>query len=589
MVADVVDYTRHMAAGEDETHRRVVTLLRHTLRAVIEQHHGFIVKHTGDGLIASFTSIVSAIHCAVQMQRQVGSTPPLSSGEKIALRIGLHVGDVIVHNDEFYGDCVNVAARIETLAKPGGLCISSAVYEQVKGRIPYSFESIGKRPMKNVAAPPELFHLAELNGSSLIATQAQPLGPSIKLRSTSPIRPFVAVLPIEAPSSQPELCELARRLTRELCVNLQQYRWFGVRQLEGRLRGASSHPVLIDDAGPFAVYRVEGHVDVRPGGIRMVLQLCDTVTGVQVWAGVSQLRLADRANGQEWVTQQVAAKIEEMVQRSECERYARVNSADLDLYSFTQQAYWHYYHRSRTENDVALRQFNDVVRACPSYAPALAGKAACHFWAGQQHWDGEPHQALRQAYDAAKGAVAADPVLPWGRLVLAQSELFLGYHDAALASARQAVQLSPNSPANLSFLGHAMTAAGKFQPAIKMLRSALMLAPNHPNRFMWLSNLALAKYHARQLDGALAAATAAADLNPDHWLAKHVRLASLARLGYLDSAAAQGELWKVEPDSQAIINRLPYKRPADLEYVTQALSGPRTRSYHTNRISVAVT
>jgi tetratricopeptide (TPR) repeat protein len=171
-------------------------------------------------------------------------------------------------------------------------------------------------------------------------------------------------------------------------------------------------------------------------------------------------------------------------QHHKCDRYLSTWPAELDVYGRTQLGYAHYYLRSATENDAALRQFDDVLQISRTYASALAGKAACHFWAGQQHWSDDAEQSLHHARDLAFRAVAAAPRLPWARLVMAQSELFLGRHDAAITAAKHATTLNPSDAASFAFLGHALTAAGKARPVIRILKCAFTLAPYHPNRFM---------------------------------------------------------------------------------------------------------
>ena len=201
----------------------------------------------------------------------------------------------------------------------------------------------------------------------------------------------------------------------------------------------------------------------------------------------------------------------------------------------------------------------------------MAGKAACLFWAGQQHWSDDTDQSLHHARDLAFRAVASAPRMPWARLVLAQSELFLGHHAAAITAAKHAITLNPSDAASFAFLGHALTAAGQARTAIRILKSAFLLAPYHPNRFMWLSNLALAAYHGHRFDLALNAATEAVVLNPNHWLANHAHLASLSRLGRVEDARSALCHLQQRVDSNSLSNRLPYQNPSDLHHVNEAL------------------
>jgi len=574
LIADAVGYGRQMGRAEEETHRRISALLDQSFPAAVQSHHGQVVKLTGDGLIASFPSILDAVHCAVYIQRHAALCPPMSTGEKIEFRIGLHVGDVIVDRDEFYGDCVNIAVRIESVADPGGICLSRAIYDQVHGKVPYEFQSLGRLRLKNVIDPPEIFRLIRVNGNAEKAgLTTRPHAPPTVFGVQKTRKPLIGVCPLDAPMDHCEVHEAAGALTRELCAILEGSGWFGVRRLDKLPSVTDRRPVVWQEAdqAPIPLYRIEGHVSAKPGRIRAVMQLLDTITGLQLWAGIFVLRTDRLTESREQVALQAAAEIEAKVQRHERDRHSAMDPADLDLYGLTQLAYSHYYNRSLSENEVALQQFDEILHASPAFASALAGKAACHFWAVQQGWSDDFEHALRKSRELASRAVAADPRLPWARLVLAQSELFLGRHDSAIAAARHATALNPSNPCSLACLGHALTAAGRARPAIQALKSAFALAPYHPNRFMWLSNLALAEYHLHRFDRALNTASEASQLNPGHWLANQVQIASLSRLGRIEEAKFRVQQVDRRQGRDGIANRLPYKAPSDLKYVVEAL------------------
>jgi adenylate cyclase len=578
LVADAVGYAHMMERSEQDTHRRVMALITHVIPRILVRHQGQLIKTTGDGVMATFSNVLDAVRCGVQLQKILVRQARGNLNDQIKFRLGLNVGDIIFEKGDAYGDCVNVAVRIVSLAEPGGICVSAAVFDQVRNKVPFVFESLGRPALKNIAEPPEVFRLKTTGKSNTVEQAYVFPAPSILSNGLHSKRPAILVNRLDSPKEDIQAGEIAWSFTRELSARLQNC---GTFQILRSVSGSSAPvgtvkvqhaPLAGSDETVF--YHIDGHILRSAGTVRAVIQLLDAVTGFQIWAGVFDLRTDDLLRSQERAIFSATAHIEADIQRHEFGRNASKVPCQEDWYGRTQLAYWHYYRRSKDENETALRHFNEVIAGGPGYALALAGAAACHFWAGQQLWASDSVRSMHLAKEQANKAVMADPRLPWARLILAQSQLFLGHHNLAVAEAKRAAGLNPTSPAIKAFLGHALTAAGNSSAAIPYLRSAFNIAPYHGNRFMWLSNLALAHFHMRRFSRAAEAAAEAADLAPDHWLANQVRVASLVRLGQLDEAKFvldRIRLRERETGHDKLSNRLPYKNNDDLQYVVQAL------------------
>ncbi|MGH7463187.1 MAG: tetratricopeptide repeat protein, partial [Longimicrobiales bacterium] len=270
----------------------------------------------------------------------------------------------------------------------------------------------------------------------------------------------------------------------------------------------------------------------------------------------------------------VVAAIELELQKAERTRAIKKNSDQLDVYELTQRAYWHYAKRTKEHNDHALQLFGAAMDRDPLYVPALTGQAACHFWAGQRIWTEDAGASLRQGLRKAQEAVALDDQYATAQLFLAQSLLFLGRHEAAVATVRRALQLNPSYAGAWAFLGHALTASGRFEAAVRAMQRAFELTSHDSRRFFWLSNLALARFHLGDHEGAAREAREAVALQPDHWLANQVLMMALALTGRADETEPFFRAVRTAEPNVTLhdfANRMPYRNPADLSSVVNAL------------------
>src|SRR5437879_4516204 len=277
LAADIAGYSRLMGADEEGTLARLKAHRRELIDPKIAEHRGRIVKTTGDGLLVEFASPVEAVRCAGEIQRAMREREgPLPEDRRIEIRIGINLGDVIIDEDDVYGDGVNIAARLEALADPGGVVISSAVFEQVRDRVPDSFEDLGDQQVKNITRPVRVYRVTQLS------TPASPMAMS---PLPLPDKPSIAVLPFANMSGDPEQEYFADGMVEEIITALSRIRWLFViaRNSSFTYKGQA---VDVKEVGrELGVrYVLEGSVRKAAGRVRITAQLIDALSGMHLWA-----------------------------------------------------------------------------------------------------------------------------------------------------------------------------------------------------------------------------------------------------------------------------------------------------------------
>src|SRR5215469_5310852 len=312
LAADVAGYSRLMGADEEGTLERLKALRRELLDPKIAEHHGRIVKTTGDGLLVEFASVVDAVRCAVAVQQTMPERDTgVGADNRIELRIGINLGDVIVEGDDLYGDGVNIAARIEALADAGGVLVSNTVHDQVRDRLPFVFDDLGEQQVKNIARPVRVFRVRDVGAAENAPTQSRP---ALAL----PDKPSIAVLPFQNMSGEPEQEYFADGMVEEIITALSQIRWLFViaRNSTFTYKGQAIDVKQVGrDLG--VRYVLEG--SVRKGGnrVRITAQLIDATNGAHLWADRFDGSLEDIFNLQDKVALSIAGVIEPALQAAE--------------------------------------------------------------------------------------------------------------------------------------------------------------------------------------------------------------------------------------------------------------------------------
>jgi adenylate cyclase len=303
LAADVAGYSRLMGADEEGTLERLKALRRELLDPKIADHHGRIVKTTGDGLLVEFASVVDAVRCAVEMQHSMPEwNTSAAADNRIELRIGINLGDVIVEGDDLYGDGVNIAARIEALADPGGVFVSNTVHDHVRDRLPFVFEDLGEQQVKNIARPVRVYRVRDPGGAT-----RSPAAPALPL----PDKPSIAVLPFANLSGDPEQEYFADGMVEEILTPLSRIRWLFVIARDSSFTYKGQRIDVKQVGRELGVrYVLEGSVRKAGGRVRITAQLIDAATGTHLWADRFDGSLEDVFELQDKVASSVAGIIE---------------------------------------------------------------------------------------------------------------------------------------------------------------------------------------------------------------------------------------------------------------------------------------
>jgi adenylate cyclase len=366
--SDIVGYSRLMGADEEGTLARLNTHRREFLEPKIAEHRGRIVKRTGDGILIEFASAVDAVRCAVEIQDgMIERNSPEPQDKRIEVRIGIHVGDIIIEDNDIFGDGVNIAARLEGIAPPGGICISDDAYRQVRGRLEANFQDTGEQELKNIARPVRVYRFHP--GGSTMATPALSL----------PDKPSIAVLPFQNLSGDPEQEYFADGMVEDIITGLSRIKWLFViaRNSTFTYKGRA---VDVKQVGrELGVrYVLEGSVRKAADRVRINGQLIDAATGVHVWAERYDRRLEDIFALQDELTLNVVGAIEPSLREAEIERVKRKRPDNLDAYDLLLRAIPHVYVAMPEEAVKAVPLLEQALALEANYSGALGLLAWCH-------------------------------------------------------------------------------------------------------------------------------------------------------------------------------------------------------------------
>jgi TolB-like protein/class 3 adenylate cyclase len=474
LAADVAGYSRLMGVDEEGTHERLQGHLRELVDPKIAEHRGRIVKHTGDGFLAEFASVVDAVRCAVEIQRgMIDREPEVPEERRIWFRIGVNLGDVIVEEHDIFGDGVNVAARLEGLATPGGICISATVRDHIGERLPLAFEDLGEHQVKNIARPVRVYRVRDRD-----APIQPPLpGPSSSL--PLPDKPSIAVLPFANMSGDPEQDYFADGMVEEIITALSRIRWLFViaRNSSFTYKGQA---VDVKQVGrELGVrYVLEGSVRKAGNRVRITAQLIDAENGTHLWADRFDGSLEDVFDLQDKIASSVAGVIEPALQAAETARSASHPTNDLTAYDLYLRAYAMVWSSARQVPE-ALRLMEQAIARDPRYGPALAWAALCCFRLLLDDDRSEDRQAYRlKGIDFARRAlevVGDDPIiLTNAAQALAHFGEDLG---AMMALVDRALALNPNYARGWHVSGVLRMSAGQPDIAIAHVETSMRLSP----------------------------------------------------------------------------------------------------------------
>jgi adenylate cyclase len=559
LAADVVGYSRLMEVDEAGTLARLKTHRLELIDPTIARHHGRIIKSIGDGLLVEFQSVVDAVECASEIQAGMARrNADVSPARAIQLRIGINLGDVIVDGDDIFGDGVNVAARLEALADPGGICVSAAVREQVGARLDAAFEDLGEQSVKNITRPIRIYRVSTSGAGA--AAGAAGAGPG-----KAGAKPSIAVLPFANISGDPEQEFFADGLTEDIITELSRFRELLVIS-RNSVFVHKGKPVKVQEvARSFGVdYVVEGSVRKAGDRVRVTVQLIDAETDTHIWAERYDRELKDIFAIQDEITGAVVATLSGRVEAAAHERGARKPTENMAAYECVLAGKILHHRSAREANAEAQRLLDRALELDPNYAHAHAWKGCVIGQSWIHGWAPDNELALKQVAQELETALALDDNDPDVHRVLAALNVTFDNLDKAAYHQQRALSLNPNNDLIVVQQGELLTWLGRAEDGIDWIRRAMRLNPYHPERY-W-NHLGRAQYTARAYADAIESFSRIA--RPDY--SHHAFLAAAsAQLGNQTAAAAHArEVIALEP-SFAIekhLTTLHYKDAADREH-----------------------
>ena len=567
LAADVVGYTALMQADETGTLRRMTELRHRVIEPLIADHRGRVVKLMGDGLLVEFASVVDAVNCAVEWQNQVAEYGSAESSESVfRFRIGINLGDVIVDGTDIHGDGVNVAARLEAMAEPGGICLSDDAHRQVKSKASVEFENIGPQELKNVADPVTVFRIKPK------AVEMPSAAGSLSLSD----KPSIAVLPFDNMSGDAEQEYFSDGITEDIITSLSRMPWFFViaRNTTFTYKGQAQDVKKVG-AELGVHYVLEG--SVRKGGnrVRITAQLIDAATGNHVWAERYDRDLEDIFAVQDDVTEQIVGAVAPEFLNFEARRAQSKEAEHLDAWDCVMRGRWHLWRLGRENLAEARKYFEKALSLVPGGAFGASELTIVYLWDFLYGWNRSPAESLKAMIEYAELAVNADDQDTWALSNLAWARLFRRQWDKALAPVERAIELNPNFAPALAGRGLVLDLAhGRSEEGIADIRSAMRLSPRDTLMPMWLAALGIAYYNVERYEDAVETAQRATRLAPGFPTGHRQLAAALAMLGRMEeAAAARRDLEALIPGHTAdeVRERLPVRDEAKLERFVEGL------------------
>jgi TolB-like protein/class 3 adenylate cyclase len=513
LAADVAGYSRLMGDDEEGTLAALKAIRRQLVDPKIKEHRGRVVKTTGDGALVEFASVIDAVRCAVDVQRDMAErNAEIQAARRIEFRIGINVGDIIIDEDDIYGDGVNVAARLEALAEPGGICVSRVVRDQVRDKLDFIFDDKGEQQVKNIARPVRVYLIrpGEPAQSTAVAAAPDTAPPPL------PAKPSIAVLPFANMSNDPEQEYFADGIAEDIITSLSRLSGFFVIARNSTFTYKDRAVDVKTIARELGVrYVLEGSVRKAANRVRVTAQLVEGATGNHVWAERYDRELADIFAVQDEITETIVGALEPRLHVAEIIRAQHKVPSSLDAWDLVMQAMDRISRFTDADSRAAIALLDRAIAIDPGYARAYAHKAWLTIWRAFQGWD-PMREAIATAGDSVAKGRQFDAGEPWvyvARIMVCTATLNGG---EAVAAARKAIELNPNFAYGYSFLGVALAASGDGDAAIAAVDHAVRLSPRDLLRDEFELFYAFAYFQKGDYAKAADFAAAAASLRPGH-------------------------------------------------------------------------
>jgi len=616
LAADVVGYSRLMEADEEATARTLSTY-REIIEELVASHHGRVFGSAGDSVIAEFASPVEAVRCAVDIQRELEAHGvDLPEDRRMRLRIGVNLGDVMVEGDNLLGDGVNIAARLETLADPGGISLARSVFDQVRKQLDLGYEYLGEHEVKNIAEPVQVYRVltapeaaGKIIGEAKRATQSwkrvalvatmvvlvgvagavtwlRPWEPTIEpallenMAFPLPDKPSIAVLPFTNMSGDPEQEYFADGMTDDLITDLSK-----VSDLFVIARNSvftyKGNPVKVRQvAEELGVrYVLEGSVRRAGDQVRVNAQLIDATTGGHLWAERYDGSLSEIFTVQDKFVGKIVDALALNLSAEEREEIDRGQTDSIEAREAFQRGWEHYLQFSPVQNANAATEFKQAIELDPDYGRAYAALGLVYLRGCAWRWTEPLNMSRRAAFRTAGQYLDKTKNHPSSLANVAASQIYLydERHDQALTEAARAIALDPNDPEAYIGMAWTMITTGKPQPGLEFVDTAMRLNPSYPAHYVLARGIAL--FAVYELERAVAIFEKALERDPGATELAPPLAATYAHLGRRQDAREALLLWKpgasqFELDEVSLIYHIPFPwSPDDREVMDRLIDG----------------
>ena len=555
MATDIVGYSAMMTRNEAATLRALKDFRAETFDPAVDRHRGRIVKLMGDGALVEFASVVDAVQCAIDLQtsdKNIGD-------EAIRLRIGIHVGDIILDDDDIFGDGVNIAARLEPLSETGGICLSEIAVQSLGNRVDVAFSDLGEKRLKNIDRPVRIF-------GWLSPDQAKNAAAPVEPKSE---KPSIAVLAFDNMSGDPEQEYFSDGIAEDIITELSHFREFFViaRNSSFTYKGT---PIRVDEVcRELGVrYLLEGSVRKAGNRVRVTAQLINGETGSHLWAEKFDRDLDDIFAVQDEITGAIVAAVAPNTIGAEVRRSHAKHPESLSAWEKVLQARWHIGKLTEQDNESARRWLMQAAEADPGLSAACSTLAFCELYGMLHFWRRDTRQAIADAVEASRKAIALDENDANAHAMLGMSEFFARDYDSASRHLERAIRLNPNHANAYGILAAVHGVAGDYDAAAASAEQAISLSPQDPLKSFWLGGVGIGAFVAERYQECLDISRQVLAEFPGYASSMRQEAAALAMMGREQEAREACErLLKRMPDLTVsqVRHMVPVRHPDDHE------------------------
>lgn len=568
LCADIAGYSRMMGADEAGTHASFKAH-RSAIYPIILNHGGRIVKNTGDGFLLEFPSIIGAIEAAVAMQTLMAErNEHLPADRAMHFRIGVHMGDVMADEDEVFGDDVNIAVRLETVATPGGIAVSDKARTEAGRRLAVTLVDAGPHRFKNIADPVHVWTWAPA-GSDL-QEQTPDDGPHLPGQYRTAI---VGVLPFDNLSGGADEY-FSDGLTEDLihALSLQSFYRVLSRNSTFAYKGKNVSTRLIAREID-ATYLIQGSVRRAGNKIRVSAELIAPEKGEQLWTGRYDRDMGDLFAMQDEITANLSAAVAQEIYRAEASAPARSPNSELTAWDRFLKGLSHYYHQTKDDCETAIALFKEAIELDPALSIARAYLALIQIQSIQFGWIPSTRELWASSVSLAESSVRLDPRSSFAFSLLAYLHAMQGHYEAAMDAIKRAIELNPYDMGARGVLGICHMVIGDHRKAVDLFSTAVQRGNSDP-RYQWAALNAFSHYLLGQYDASLSWSREGLYLNPNHLQCLAVRTAALAQLGRADEAAQAAEALLANHPELTVerhLRNFHWKNPADIAHYRDGL------------------